>query len=685
MTMYEELTTSFCEYHKNSVNIAIHLITTPLAVISIFLLVPNLLTLLLSSSTVEGIVGNNFANDITYVDFLKGFNVVYGLSLLFTIRLKVWMITCAQLYTMYYLTTVYLLPLHLSTLACSVLFCVGYFGQDFAHYISGEPTFQSSYSKNNRFWYLLAEHTYFLLPLTIEALIRTEDSLVSWFVQHDAILDTKLTTPQDEKNMKNILNFVLDSKPTRDHTTHWWYHQLKNKVKISFDELANASQIVKMFQRYYSPSIYDVEILEGMNEIYVASPTYKINSDKVFFMEHVDGPYVWWPFCQVYRVLIAINENKQIMTQFPIARQIWRINKGDVLGFDFNRELHLIKNHPTDVNTDFRIVLKAHYVVYPKTIRMIGQLLGALTTRYDILARNLFLYTLVPESIMQRLAALYVLITTKLVALVCHYVGFNNLFFLLGISSISFFYDSYPLLLYGTSFIHYGIYIGTYWYRNRVNYGGFVRDAVLYKTCSLLHLYYHYLRLVNVDGIIDMVQKNNNDDTTVDTMSVAMVIIGLLVATAATYAIGWERTYFGEELGHCDHMRVKTFPYNLGHHPMICGGILTLLGMHKLAEFRQAFPYLIPIHVFLYGFHLFQEVFDFHANLPLESKRGMVATGHGYLNKYGNFIPMHGGNEFAVASKREEVSMKKKTIKATKSTRKRVRAKSQEKRRRARK
>ena len=70
----------------------------------------------------------------------------------------------------------------------------------------------------------------------------------------------------------------------------------------------------------------------GMNEIYVASPTYKINSDKVFYMEHVDGPYVWWPFCQVYRVLIAVNENKQIMTQFPIARQIWRITKGDVLG-----------------------------------------------------------------------------------------------------------------------------------------------------------------------------------------------------------------------------------------------------------------------------------------------------------------------------------------------------------------
>jgi hypothetical protein len=655
MTMYEDLTVSFCEYHKNSVNIALHLLTTPLAIISIFLLVPNLFVS--SSSTItDGITDGNTSS---YVEFLTYFNVVYAISLVFTIHLKTWIITCAQLYLMFYLTTTYLLPLQLSTLKCVILFCVGYFGQDFAHYISGEPTFQSSYSKNNRFWYLLVEHTYFLLPLTVEALIRTDDSLVSWFVQHDAILDTKLNTPSDEDNMENIMNFVLDSNPTHDHTTHWWYHDLKNKVKESFDELVNAPQIVKMFQRYYSSSIYDVEVLEGMNEIYVASPKFKINSDKVFFMEHVDGPYVWWPFCQVYRVLIAINENKQIMTQFPIARQIWRITKGDVLGFDFNRELHLIKNHPTDKNTDFRIVLKAHYVVYPKTIRMLGQLLGALTTRYDIIARNLFLYTLVPESIMQRLATLYVLITTKIVALTCHFIGFNNLVFLVTICGASYYFESYSVLLYSTSFIHYGIYIGTFWYRNRVNYGGFVRDAVLYKTAGLLHLYYHYLQRVNVTGVIDMVKMDDYNGNNVDTTSVGMVTIGLLVAFAATYAIGWERTYFGEELGHCDHIRIKSFPYNLGHHPMICGGILTLLGMHKLEAFREAFPYLIPIHVFLYGFHLFQEVFDFHANLPLESKRGMLAEGEGYLDKYGVFIPMPGGRD-AGGRKRE----KKKKVKS---------------------
>ena len=43
MTMYEDLTRQFCEYHKNSVNIALHLVTTPLAIMSIFLVLRNLL------------------------------------------------------------------------------------------------------------------------------------------------------------------------------------------------------------------------------------------------------------------------------------------------------------------------------------------------------------------------------------------------------------------------------------------------------------------------------------------------------------------------------------------------------------------------------------------------------------------------------------------------------------------
>ena len=88
-----------------------------------------------------------------------------------------------------------------------------------------------------------------MLPLTVEALVRTEDSLVSWFVQHDAILDTKLTTPQDEVNMETILSFVLDSKPTKEHTTHWWYHQLKGKVKESLWKIRKNPLNVEAFEK----------------------------------------------------------------------------------------------------------------------------------------------------------------------------------------------------------------------------------------------------------------------------------------------------------------------------------------------------------------------------------------------------------------------------------------------------
>ena len=66
----------------------------------------------------------------------------------------------------------------------------------------------------------------------------------------------------------------------------------------------------------------------------------------------------------------------------------------------------------------------------------------------------------------------------------------------------------------------------------------------------------------------------------------------------------------------------EKFSIQRRYHPMICGGILT----YRVPQARKFanLPFLIPIHVFLYGFHLLQEAFDFHARLPL-GKRGMVA------------------------------------------------------------
>jgi hypothetical protein len=56
---------------------------------------------------------------------------------------------------------------------------VGYFGQGVSHWATGEATFQSSYQQGEHgeeltvtadFWSQLLEHTYYLIPLVIDAL-----------------------------------------------------------------------------------------------------------------------------------------------------------------------------------------------------------------------------------------------------------------------------------------------------------------------------------------------------------------------------------------------------------------------------------------------------------------------------------------------------------------------------------
>jgi hypothetical protein len=65
---------------------------------------------------------------------------------------------------------------------------------------------------------------------------------------------------------------------------------------------------------------YAVEPIPAMNEIYVASSHHNNNSDTVFYTQHCDGPWSVYPFCHVYRVMCAVNENVQVETLFTMER-----------------------------------------------------------------------------------------------------------------------------------------------------------------------------------------------------------------------------------------------------------------------------------------------------------------------------------------------------------------------------
>ena len=119
-------------------------------------------------------------------------------------------------------------------------------------------------------------------------------------------------------------------------------------------------------------------------QVYVACQTGdKGNSDQVFYMKHVDGPYGIWPFCSVYRCLAAVSPNQLINTAFTLNQKDFTLDRGDFLGFDYNREIHYIRHNEGAQNVVPRIVLKLHYVVYPRILKPWGLLLAKLTTRYN--------------------------------------------------------------------------------------------------------------------------------------------------------------------------------------------------------------------------------------------------------------------------------------------------------------
>jgi hypothetical protein len=70
-----------------------------------------------------------------------------------------------------------------------------------------------------------------------------------------------------------------------------------------------------------------------------------------------------------------------------------------------------------------RYSLKIHYVVYPKCLKYYGKFAAWATTKYDIIARYLFLSTLRPETLIQKALSRFILLCTHFTFGVVQYGG----------------------------------------------------------------------------------------------------------------------------------------------------------------------------------------------------------------------------------------------------------------------
>mmetsp|Transcript_817 Transcript_817/g.1373 ORF Transcript_817/g.1373 Transcript_817/m.1373 type:complete len:680 (-) Transcript_817:126-2165(-) len=635
---FSNLSTNFEMYHKDTTNILVHMITTPLGIF--------------------GFLG-------LFMYATRSMTATSVLCLTYLLKLVASVPTGVFLGTMFFLVTCLFMArtARLGLVSSLGVIALAYVAQDLSHIITSEPTYQSAYSGGGHIDFsdlsswskMFMEHGFYLLPLCVDMFLRlipipaTFSSLFSsplpptiqpvedwlwlllpiacWSVGNyctdskngfcvfpgspyfTRVITTNIATDPEtdcesrKSDLATIRAWALKMMPPQNMSSHWWYRDLEVDEKAAFDRCAGSSHVVKAFRSLFSEQHYCLDIVDGMNEVYVTGPSRfgeGFNSDQIFYTKHVDGPFGLIPFVSVFRCIVGMDKNLMITTNYPMAEKKITAAEGDVVAFDFNREVHYItcdesKRAESD---DYRVVLKLHYCVYPRILAPLGWFMHWANVQYNMAFRALFLRTINPKTPYERFLAWNVVFNTTLFNNIETYLGQRNAVYLMFAGLVWYCTGCYDWFLLATSFVHYFRYICTYYWRKDVDFGSFKRDVLLFKVLSITQVFGHYFF------------PSGSTPFQFDPISIAMIVIGYAVSVQSTKALGVDRTYFGAELGHCEPKWVTEFPYGYIPHPMIVSQVFALLGVLKADHFRESCPYLIHCHVVLYLTHMLQEHWD---------------------------------------------------------------------------
>lgn len=73
-----------------------------------------------------------------------------------------------------------------------------------------------------------------------------------------------------KEDLHCIRQWAMRHNPPESMSSHWWYRDLDGDAKAAFDRCAEASQITTMFRSLFSTRHYCLDVVEGMNEIYIS-------------------------------------------------------------------------------------------------------------------------------------------------------------------------------------------------------------------------------------------------------------------------------------------------------------------------------------------------------------------------------------------------------------------------------
>lgn len=413
MDVYKLYYNDFKNTHKNELNIFLHLFTTLCGFFGIINILPY--------------------NYIFVLLYLFHLSFLIPKSIFYKTTLYLGIITSLSYF--YKITNYQSLQL----LIFSFLF------QELSHYVTNESTMVSNYfSYDKAFIKKYITHSYLLLPLVIKNCLHTNFyNLHSNKTISFTNLEESLT-----KNIDFLANYLITTKPSQEHTTHIWYKDLNETNKKMFYEIVKSQSIFDSIYENCDKNMYTIENILSMDEIYVSTFHSKYNSDAVFYLEHIDGPFGLLPGISVNRTIIALTPNDFINTVFPNDKKKYTLTKGQLVSFDFNRTIHYINKNLNSNSPEYRIVIKAHYLIYPKVLKYYAHIYCFLTVMYDIIARKLFLYTLNPTSVSQNILTNGIISVTNKWYLTEQYLGMNNISYTFCIMLLAYLFNNFVIFLF---------------------------------------------------------------------------------------------------------------------------------------------------------------------------------------------------------------------------------------------
>ena len=121
---------------------------------------------------------------------------------------------------------------------------------------------------------------------------------------------------------------------------HIWINDLTDDLKNKFLKIKYCDCIINTISSHFTD--YKIDKVDDIDEIYWAvSPEDAIGSDRSLVDCHYDSFYV--PGKSIfYRIIVALNENNDVVTVFPDDNISVKMNTGDFHGLNYNADKHCV-------------------------------------------------------------------------------------------------------------------------------------------------------------------------------------------------------------------------------------------------------------------------------------------------------------------------------------------------------